>query len=451
MNNSGKHIAHWSNTDVQKYLNGELSAREMHDLEQQALDDPFLADALEGLQTQPGETIRVDLAELRGRLDTRVAKKPAAIPWGAIRVAAAVILLVGLGLTAYYTQRDHGRSANLTKAKAPAPSPAANQVTAPATTTIPPSLPAPPAVAKSAAPPATTNPAASEADSARTRPQSGLIGSRSIASSDENTIARSAQPAADKAPPAEVQQFSDSLASITADIAKDTAHAVASGYPKESRERTLAAGANPHLVAISGRVLDLNNHPLAGAYLTYRSKGTVTGAVTDEKGQFNLYIPQKDTTRRLTVDMAGYQQTQYALSTNEQSGNTIYLRQDPAQLSEVVVSGIGAKRKEFLTETVSDKPEKLDSFWLNTAPAMGRIAYLNYLAAARKTVPVDTTIHGTESISFRVDKKGALTEFRIERSLSPAHDAGVIRMITEGPPWKMLYGRSARALVDVTF
>jgi hypothetical protein len=217
------------------------------------------------------------------------------------------------------------------------------------------------------------------------------------------------------------------------------------------RTRGTSVGANPHLVAFSGQVLDLNNRPLAGAYLTYRSKGTVTGAVTDAKGQFNLYIPQKDTTRQLTVDMAGYQQTQYAFSTNEQTGNTIYLRQNQPELDEVVVSGIGAKRKEYLTETVSDKPEKLDSFWQNTAPATGRIAYLNYLASARKTIPVDTTIHGTESISFRVDKKGALSEFRIERSLSPAHDAGVIRLITEGPPWKMLHGRSARALVDVTF
>ena len=303
---------------------------------------------------------------------------------------------------------------------------------------------------------------------------SELIESRVAASSP----ARSAY----RQPAAWAQRLSDSLAPITANIAKDTSRFIASqlgeskeipalhdvtirvrgtspapnadsmNYNQQFFGKIMAnSGANPHLIAFSGQVLDFNNRPLAGAYLTYRSKGTVTGAVTDAKGQFNLYIPQKDSTRQLTVDMVGYQQAQYALNTNEQAGNTIYLRQDQTALSEVVVSGIGAKRKEFLTETVSDKPEKLDSFWLNTAPAMGRIAYLNYLASARKTIPVDSTVHGTESISFRVDKKGALTEFRIERSLSPAHDAGVIRLITEGPPWKMLHGRSARALVDVVF
>ncbi|HEV2481348.1 MAG TPA: carboxypeptidase-like regulatory domain-containing protein [Puia sp.] len=417
MNNADKHITQWSNTDVQRYLRGELSAREMHDLEQQALDDPFLADALEGLQTQPGDTLQQDLSQLSARLDARVAPKPTAIPWRAIRVAAAVILLVGLGFTAYYILPGHKQPASIAKAKVPAPSAATNQ---------PAPSPAPPIAAN------TTPPAAS-----RERPAA-------------KSPAHRPHPAATALPPAETRELSDSQPPIAADIARDIAPSVANVH-KDSAH-SLASGVNPRLVAVSGRVLDFNHRPLAGAALIYKSKGTVfTAAYTDGKGQFNLYVPQKDTTRQLTVAMPGYEETQYAFNADGQTANTIFLRQNPAQLSEVVVSGIGAKRKEFMAEPPSDNPEKLDSFWLNTAPAMGRIAYLNYLATARNTIPVDTTIHGAESISFRVDKKGALTEFRIEHSLSPAHDAGVIRLITEGPPWKMLHGRSARALVNVLF
>ena len=33
---------------IKKYLAGQLDARAMHQLERRALDDPFLADALEG-------------------------------------------------------------------------------------------------------------------------------------------------------------------------------------------------------------------------------------------------------------------------------------------------------------------------------------------------------------------------------------------------------------------
>src|SRR5580658_5011441 len=43
----------YSASDIEKYRKGELSAREMHDLEQAALDDPFLADAIEGLMQHP--------------------------------------------------------------------------------------------------------------------------------------------------------------------------------------------------------------------------------------------------------------------------------------------------------------------------------------------------------------------------------------------------------------
>ena len=37
-------------SQIRKYLNGELNATAMHQLEQDALDDPFLMDALEGYE-----------------------------------------------------------------------------------------------------------------------------------------------------------------------------------------------------------------------------------------------------------------------------------------------------------------------------------------------------------------------------------------------------------------
>ena len=49
MSGDRKNIPTYSATDIQKYLKGELSAREMHELEKAALEDPFLADALEGI------------------------------------------------------------------------------------------------------------------------------------------------------------------------------------------------------------------------------------------------------------------------------------------------------------------------------------------------------------------------------------------------------------------
>ena len=40
----------YSAGEIRKYLDGELPAAEMHALEAAALEDPFLADALEGME-----------------------------------------------------------------------------------------------------------------------------------------------------------------------------------------------------------------------------------------------------------------------------------------------------------------------------------------------------------------------------------------------------------------
>ena len=460
MNNADKHIDTWSMTDVQRYLNGELSSRERHDLEKQALDDPFLADALEGLQTRSGETLHQDLAELRTRLDIRVATNRKRLWLPPVRAAAVIILLVGLGFTAYRTLFYKGQPATAPTAATHEPPPAASDAapaaaptakTAPAPTTTAHQAPRDSAAATVAVATAPTRHPADREVIARGKadtkaPAESKADTRALAEDNIKPVESRVPPAALAAvrinqPMPKKDGIPDSL-----NIHKDTTPYLAN--VDESKTR-VSLGSSANLLSFSGRVLDLNNRPVAGAALLFKNGNT--GTVTDDNGQFNLYIPQKDTTRQLTVAMEGYEETQYALNTEDRHGNTIILRQSPARLDEVVVSGIGAKRKEYMAAPPSDAPETLDSLWLNTAPAMGRIAYLNYLATARKTLPVDTTIHGTESISFQVDKKGALTEFKIERSLSPAHDAGVIRLITEGPPWKILHGRRARALVNVTF
>jgi hypothetical protein len=50
MSDHKEHISHYTAADLQRYVQGKLSAREMHAMEKAALDDPFLADAMEGMQ-----------------------------------------------------------------------------------------------------------------------------------------------------------------------------------------------------------------------------------------------------------------------------------------------------------------------------------------------------------------------------------------------------------------
>lgn len=91
---------HYTASDIERYHSGQLSAAEMHALEKAALDDPFLADALEGYAV--AKTPAADLSVLQQKLQLRIEKEPKrrglfyiGAPW--MRVAALFILLAGGG------------------------------------------------------------------------------------------------------------------------------------------------------------------------------------------------------------------------------------------------------------------------------------------------------------------------------------------------------------------
>lgn len=97
---------HYTSEDVRRYLDGRMTPAEMHAMEKAALDDPFLADAMEGLEIAPALAIQADMHTLSKKLAQRVT--PAKLvpmrperPWMAI--AAASVILVGFAMTLWYT------------------------------------------------------------------------------------------------------------------------------------------------------------------------------------------------------------------------------------------------------------------------------------------------------------------------------------------------------------
>jgi len=125
MSASSKYTHPYSSSDIQKYLSGTLSSEEMHAMEKAALDDPFLQDALEGIAKQQGTApdfhLREDLGELEARLENAIKHKKKALIFllpRPLRVAAAIILLVGLGTTAFYLfLNEPARSKKLSAAR----------------------------------------------------------------------------------------------------------------------------------------------------------------------------------------------------------------------------------------------------------------------------------------------------------------------------------------------
>jgi hypothetical protein len=103
MPEAGKHNDHYSLEAIEAYLTGKLSPAEMHAMEKAAIQDPFLADAIEGFR-------ETDLAAARRHLSTVDQQILAAAPitlsasqgrrnnfW---RVAAAVLVTAGVATIA---------------------------------------------------------------------------------------------------------------------------------------------------------------------------------------------------------------------------------------------------------------------------------------------------------------------------------------------------------------
>ena len=307
MSSTNKYNTTYSAADIEKYLKGELSPREMHDLENAALEDPFLADALDGmsialspaLATDPQATdpqatdppvpatdLSRDLDELHTRLNARISAVPGrnnirrSIPrWS---IAATIILLLGIGCVVYYTFLTDGRS----KLKTSSSSVAAASP--------------PPAATENAAPPKQTAPLAP-----------------AIEHIEEYKARHKAAPAttpkvtANQLSKVDAEADSVALTSATADVAPKPSAAPShqlegrvGGLALDSSARISMANAlykrPPNSRVLIGRVLDNHDNPVPGATLSLKGYAN-TGTVTDQQGQFQLYLPSKDSTPYVTV------------------------------------------------------------------------------------------------------------------------------------------------------
>ena len=535
MSNRYKNSTTYSASDIEKYLKGELSAREMNELEQAALEDPLLGDALEGMAMNApalnqadgsqGSILDADLAELRNRLTARtmtndeeyagppsstpVVRMPAEDASPAVdaspaedepagdfghrsrirpfprrlAIAATLILLLGLGLLTYFTLRTgtHSqtvlaktdRSAQEATASKSAQEPPVSPQTLDTIASKPPTpnttATAPLTTAPLAASQATTPPLADSTTQLLTEKKE-LASKEAFKTKSSVSQARTSEGRASYAsPPQSVTsedvasaaryKFLPGLATTPVYRTKpglrpDTlALQNKLGYLNKSIGNAFISRQLDNSLVFRGIVLDPQDRPLAGASLYLNGDPTI-GTTTDQEGQFKLQLRPQDSTRQLLVSLIGYKEAYLALNiinTDGPAGNVIRMQPHSPSLDEVVVVGYGAQRKETLAAAPGASDEKLDSLWLTASPVVGRVAYRQYLDSAKKTLSLDPAITGMEAVSFEVDRNGALTSFKIEQSLSPAHDAGLIRLVTEGPAWRLSRGRKVRAVVEVSF
>ncbi|MBS1554429.1 MAG: TonB family protein [Bacteroidetes bacterium] len=406
----------WNN-DIEKYKKGELTAAEMHALEKQALGDPFLADALEGLDHISSQEFAGDVTQLKSAM--QVEKKTTTWIWP-LRIAAGVILAVVGGWWFVSQMSKDQTEGELALQKSEELKPVADQP-APISDTII-ATPAPNqnqqlALSKPKEVESKTQPLPTET----TKNLQGLaVAEKPTIEADKAITEVEVIEMAPVAAHAEAKEEREALPSkddykiVSKDAAENKKAAAPAMEPVTALRKTSIGE------TISGKVVSAEDGtPLPGVNVVVA--GTNVGVVTDVNGNYQLQSPV--TKPNLSFSFIGLKTKQLQVDGNKAD---ISLETDTAQLSEVVVVGYGAARDENYTPLIK-----------KAEPVGGLKAYNRYLDndARYPLTELEKKIKGRVSLKFTVKTDGSLDEFKIVKSLGKLFDDEALRMVKEGAAW----------------
>lgn len=440
----------YSAADIEKYWTGQLPATEQHAMEKAALEDPFLADAMEGYEkrSQISQGVSADSNDLKAKLAARIdeKKKGAVIPFTWWKVAAVIVVVAGAGWL-YTSISSKSKESDVNKQTV-----VKNEVPAPVRTTDIPAT----ETDSSAIPPLR------DVAVNKSRKQPSQPGAVIPAEKIDESIA--AAPAASESKTADdrkeeaanlfqADSFSkqEEVVAKTAPLKKDIP-----GINDAARERrvqgimtendtykksdkALAGRARDFSNTFNGNLTDQSNKPVANAFIQIPQLNVATQ--TDNNGYFSFKA--QDTSLAVSVESQGFM-TQNMQLRNKATLNQIVLKPAVPNQAEIVTQSNGAEKMkrpavQEITITIPD-----------AEPEVGWDAYKEYLEKNKKLTKEQQEIHGTVLISFNVHKKW-IGNYSIEQSLDDELDAEAIRLIKHGPAWKLLKGKKAKATVIVRF
>ncbi len=482
-------IKNFTAADIEKYHKGLLSAKERHDLEKAALDDPFLADALEGYAVA-GVDHSTDLYDLKKRLAEKVEAGKVIVmktggkssfPW--MRAAAVVIVIGGLGLLANQFLFNNKKSGGIAKLENTKPnetkvSDTASEITSTTngtlTTTTNENTPA-------------TNAGQKQNDRTVTVPESvagkkdgpitnGLTKTKEPAGdvvtvTSNVTTGNAPSPAkaneqekiklAEKDAPIKEVTREETKAvagiNIKTEINKDAdgvadkfgkqqgedlkkKNAVASNR-KAADEQRNAAGYYNQSNTFRGRVTDANNVGLPFARV-YNPTDNNAGTYTDVAGNFNLTYP--DSVLSVQVRSVGFENVNVQLR-NTVVNNQVVLQDDRSLVAQTIPAPrkINAEGRTKMANVKLEEPEPADG-WDNYD------TYIVNNLNPPEEIKSKQNAGGQVEVSFEVDKNGNPVNVKVEKSLCKKCDDEAIRLIKEGPKWKR-NAKKGRTTVTVPF
>lgn len=437
--------------DIEKYHRGLLSAKEMHDMEKAALDDPFLADAMEGYAIE-GVNVNDDIAELKKRLasrtdDKKVVAIPAKFNW--LKIAAIFVLIAGAGYFLYqfgFTNKQENitQSPVINKAKEipPVNNEAAAVKESPAANSLPKEEPKTVATNKLA-----------KIESEKQEIARNDVAKENIPQSDTLAVVGYGTLRKKDLTGAVNKVSSDNLTASSDDKVK-----ISSGYVDiiaTENDKKLAAKSKqqnnaqaflkeykePFRNIFRGRITDSSNNPLPFANITNIEDNV--GTYADAKG--NFILTSTDSVLNVQVRSIGFANNNVKLK-NYVVSNKVVMKEDYSGLTEIVIGNnrnLNSSRSRSNT-MVLEEPEPEDG-WYNYDIYLAN--NLNEPETFRSKQPQG----GEVEVSFEVNEVGEPINIKIERSLCESCDKEAIRLVKEGPKFKRKAKKGKRTKVTIPF
>lgn len=449
----------YSFDDVQRYLQGKMSAAEMHAIEKAALQDPFLADAIDGYREADANTAKQHLNEINAALfaekkGNKVVTFNKRTQW--LNIAALVIVLAGIGVVAAYFIRSSSlkEQTEIAKVQQPAKNESlqdsvaamanSNALTKKEDTAL---LIAQNKAAKKSRSPIPKRKDAEDiiiaenkavkqnkADTGKTEIASVLAAPSTLNLNKTQVVTDSAEYAfSTYKPPVEEKQMIARSYAVT-----DT--------PAQLQGKVSGLSVLPSPATFSGKVVDENNKPIAGVFIESADKKAV--AVTDISGFFNLQ--KTDTLLNATASTIGYDSRNIALKQGMNS--PIVLKENNMALNEVVVIGYGTTRKK---SAYSDSIIRAQRKRIGDS-AMPVGGWNNFSRYVTTRLDEDSTIENNMSendlveLEFLVDKSGNPYNIKVIKPLDDRHNSKAIEILKNGPKWTTP-SRKQKARVTINF
>lgn len=399
----------WLDIDVlEDYLDGKLDAKAMHFVERQALEDPFVAEALEGLKQSPKR--KQTLSILQKQLHDRIAEKPIKRKlWGITThrlsiAATATVAFIAVSIL-FFMRETNRRTAETAVRRA-------NGVIVDLDTNE--------AIAK----------VAPKRNDTILKPEDGVksaVIDQAIAAAKTSALAKNRKTAAPK------------IATVQTEIAEARAEQSFSESTAPLLLKAKAVSAAPAIadkIVYSGNVVDQRDgQPVEGAVVKLAGSNKVTA--TNANGYFALPADSAAKSKDLVINAIGFKEMPVDMQdpsviSNALSGNK--------SINEIaMITGSNGRKKEniaapkIILRADQNLNGKLADDITKPIPVQ-TVDYKQYLEGNNKLYnpqgPEEFVI-----LSFEVKKNGRPAKIKVIKSLNKKADDEARRLVQTGPDW----------------